>query len=873
VSQSIVHAPVSSREPSDRARRSPRDAIAEAARIPIERLLDELGTSPLGLAAEEAAERLEIHGPNRVAQEGAPPWYAQLYRAFSNPFNILLLGLAAISFATGDREATAIIAVMVALSASLRFTQELRSSVAAEKLRTMVKVTATIVRPAIKPTILETPIESLVPGDVVQLSAGDMVPADVRLLTSKDLFISQAVLTGEALPVEKDARTSPDPKMSALEAPNLCFLGTNVMSGAASAVVVATGPKTYLGSLARSLTKIRVETSFDKGVRAISYLLMRFSLGMALLVFVLNGAFKHDWWEAFLFAVSIAVGLTPEMLPMIVSGALAIGAVTMSKKKVVVKRINSIQNIGAIDILCTDKTGTLTQDKVILEHYRDVGGDESEDVLRYAYLNSYYQTGLKNLLDQAILAHREIPVSVDRKIDEIPFDFARRMMSVVIDDGHTRQLITKGAPEAVFERCTHFELGGEILAIDELFLPDLKEEVDRLGAEGFRVLAIAYKDVDQGRETFSRDDEHDLIMKGYVAFLDPPKETAVEAIAALRTHGVSVKVLTGDNDLVTRNVCRHVGLPSARVVLGHEVQSMDDAMLASTAEAETVFARLTPTDKERIVSALRSRGHAVGFLGDGINDAPALRAADVGISVDNAVDIAKESADLILLEKSLLVLEDGVLEGRRVFANIIKYIKMGASSNFGNTFSVLGASVFLPFLPMMPIQLLVQNLLYDFSQLGIPFDTVDEEYLALPRKWRIDEIGRFMVFIGPLSSIFDYTTFVLMFYVFGANTLERAALFHSGWFVEGLLSQTLIVHMIRTRKIPFIQSRPAPALLFATAVVMAIGIALPFTPIGASVGLVPLPPPYFAWLAATLAAYAVLMQLVKTTYARRYGFI
>ncbi|HUB08735.1 MAG TPA: magnesium-translocating P-type ATPase, partial [Myxococcales bacterium] len=632
------------------------------------------------------------------------------------------------------------------------------------------------------------------------------------------------------------------------------------------------GESTYLGSVAESLVGQRVLTSFELGIRGVSYLLLRFMAVMTVVVFLINGFTKHDWKEAFFFAIAVAVGLTPEMLPMIVSGTLAIGALAIAKKKVIVKRLNSIQNFGAMDTLCTDKTGTLTQDRVVLEKYCDVVREEDRGVLELAYYNSFHQTGLKNLLDKAVLAHGPPPETRVTKVDEIPFDFSRRVMSVVVDvDGH-RWLIAKGAPEAIFKRCGRVEIGGEVQDLDPLIFPDLQKELDQLQEQGFRVLALAYKDVPKDRSVFGKDDEQDLVLRGYVAFLDPPKESTRQALAALDKHGVHVKVLTGDNDLVTRKICGDVGIPVGHIVLGHDVEKASEAELEDIVETSNVFARLSPGDKDRVVRALRRRGHVVGFMGDGINDAPALRSADVGISVDNAVDIAKESADLILLEKDLLVLENGVIEGRRVFGNIIKYIKMGTSSNFGNMFSVLSASAFLPFLPMLPIQILTQNLLYDFSQLAIPFDRVDEEYLATPRQWRIDDIRRFMLFFGPVSSIFDYVTFGLMFFVLHANTPAHQALFQSSWFVEGLLSQTLIVHMIRTRKIPFLQSNPSPALAFGTAAVMAVGLALPFTPLGAGLGMVPLPPIFFAWLVAILLGYALLAQLVKGFYVRRWGY-
>jgi len=831
-------------------------------------------TGATGLTTEEAGRRLAEHGGNQVAHERPPSWYLHLWHGFANAFSALLAILATVSWATGDRESAIIIAVMVLVSGMLRFFQERRASLAAEKLQEMVRVTTTVVRRDAAGVSRESeiPIRQLVPGDIVRLSAGDMIPADVRLLSAKDLFIAQSALTGEALPVEKTPAPALAPAVNPLELTNVAFLGTNVTSGTATAIVLNTGDDTYLGSIAGSLVGPRALTSFERGIRGVSLLLLRFMAVMTVVVFLINGLTKHDWKEAFFFALAIAVGLTPEMLPMIVTGTLAIGAVAMSKKKVIVKRLNSIQNFGAMDVLCTDKTGTLTQDRIVLEKYCDVVREEDEGVFELAFYNSFHQTGLRNLLDKAVLAHKTVPTGKVVKIDEIPFDFSRRLMSVVLDVDGTRKLIAKGAPESIFKRCGRVELGGEVQELDPLLLPDLVEELDQLQAQGFRVLAVAYKDVSQDRSVFSKEDEQDLVLRGYVAFLDPPKISTRVALAALEKHGVHVKVLTGDNDIVARKICGDVGLVVGRVVLGSDVERASDEELTALVEPATLFARLSPAHKERVVRALQRNGHVVGFMGDGINDAPALRAADVGISVDNAVDIAKESADLILLEKDLLVLEDGVLEGRRVFGNITKYIKMGTSSNFGNMFSVLGASAFLPFLPMLPIQLLTQNLLYDFSQLAIPFDRVDEEYLLKPRQWRIDDIRRFMIWFGPVSSIFDYLTFALLFFVLKANGPQHQALFQSAWFVEGLLSQTLIVHMIRTRKIPFLQSSPAPALALTTVAVMAIGIVIPFTGFGRSLGMVAPPGIFFVWLIFILLAYAALAQVVKTWFVRRYGY-
>jgi Mg2+-importing ATPase len=844
--------------------------LVEAARREPDEVCQELDTSPNGLTQLEAERRLEQHGPNEVAQEREHGWAWRLLMACRNPLVILLAILAAVSLATGDVRATTVMALMVLLGVGLRFVQESRADKAAAKLKAMIKVTATCFRDG---QMKELPLRELVPGDIVKLSAGDMIPADVRILTAKDLFIIQASLTGESLPVEKHARETRQ-NLSPIELCTICFLGTSVESGTATAAVVATGPQTYFGSMARSIAGQQVQTAFDRGVNRFTWLMIKFIMVMVPIVFVINGITKQDWKEAFFFAIAVAVGLTPEMLPMIVSVCLSKGALAMSSKKVIVKRLNSIQNIGAMNVLCTDKTGTLTLDRVILEHHCDVVQREDEGVLEDAYLISHFQTGLKNVLDRAILDHEEVLEQVKRKVvgkvDEIPFDFSRRLMSVVVETPEGKhRLLSKGAPEAIFSRCTQFELDGEILPTEQVLINDLREEYEKLSSEGFRVLAVAFKDLER-RPAYSKDDENDLILKGYVAFLDPPKETAGPAIAALQKHGVAVKVLTGDNDLVSCKVCQDVGLPTEKVLLGTQVEAMSDNELAEAADQATLFARLSPAHKQRIVRALQSRGHVVGFMGDGINDAPGLRAADVGISVDTAVDIAKESANIILLEKSLMVLEEGVLEGRKVFANILKYIRMGASSNFGNMFSVLGASAFLPFLPMAPLQVLTNNLLYDFSQVPIPTDNVDEEQIAKPRPWLIDEIKRFILFIGPISSIFDYSTYFVMLYVF--NCWDNESLFQTGWFVESLMTQTLIIHVIRSNRIPFLHTQPSWPLIATSVVIMAIGIWLPASPLGPWLGFQKLPDLYWPILALTLIGYVALTQLVKT-WLHRKGWI
>jgi Mg2+-importing ATPase len=844
--------------------------LLEAGRLDAAALLTKLDTQRVGLTSEEAERRLEQHGPNALAKDEGHTRLELLLKALLNPLVVLLTVLATISFITGDVRAAVVMALMVVLGVALRFTQESRADTAAQALRAMIKITATVVRDG---TPRELPLADLVPGDVLMLAAGDMIPADVRVVTAKDLFVIQASLTGESMPVEKVDAAEPAARGSALELRNLCFLGTSVESGTAMGVVVATGERTYLGSLAKTMAAQQTQTAFDKGVSRFTWLMLRFMAVMVPLVFVINGLTKHDWKEAFFFAMAVAVGMTPEMLPMIVTVCLSKGAILLSHKKVIVKRLNSIQNFGAMDVLCTDKTGTLTADRVVLERHCDVQIEEDDEVLALAYFNSHFQTGLKNVLDRAILAHREIHqqfhVPDHRKVDEIPFDFSRRLMSVVITqpDG-THRLICKGAPEAVFTRCPWFEYGDEVLPMERVLLDDLRIEYERLSADGFRVLAIAYRDF-APKEAYGKDDERDLVLRGYVAFFDPPKDSASPAIEALRQHGVAVKVLTGDNDAVSKKVCHDVGIPLGRVLLGAQVECMSDAELADVVEETTLFARLSPGHKHRVVTALQKKGHVVGFLGDGINDGPALRAADVGISVDSAADIARESADIILLEKSLMILEEGILEGRKVFANILKYVRMGASSSFGNMFSVVGASAFLPFVPMAPMQILTNNLLYDFSQVPIPTDDVDAEQIAKPQPWSMARITKFILFIGPCSSVFDYSTYLLMWYVFGATSTEHAALFQTGWFVESLLTQTLIIHVIRTNKVPFLQSRASWPLVLTSLGVMAIGVWLPSSPFASALGFAPLPHAYWALLLATLALYVALTQGVKVWLLRK----
>jgi P-type Mg2+ transporter len=865
-----------------------RPQTLDAAYASSEELLASLKTSDSGLSDREASDRLAEHGFNEVAFHRAAPILWQLFRNFGNPFVGLLSALSVISFLVGAVEAGSLISFMVVVSVLLRFIQEFRSTRTMARLRALVGTNVTVTRISDSGDChrREIPLKEVVPGDMIRLGAGDMIPADIRLLSTRDLFVSQSVLSGEALPVEKFETLQPQygagifgtELPNPIDLPNLCFMGTNVVSGTGTAVVVATGEETLFASLARRTAAQRSSTSFDRGINSVSWLFIRFMLLLVPVVFLLNGFTKGDWASAFLFALSVAVGLTPEMLPVVIAANLTRGAISMVRNKVIVKRLNSIEDLGAMNILCIDKTGTLTIDRIILERHLDILGRADDAVLRYAYLNSYFQTGLKNLLDAAILEHGELHEALHigesyRKVDELPFDFGRRRMSVIVEVGRQRhELICKGAVEEVLQVCSSAKVQGRIVPLSRELRNSVARLCDEMNEEGLRVLAIAYKDiaVSQANYQYRSKDEAELVLAGFIAFLDPPKETSAEALAALRAEGVAVKILTGDSELVARRICKWVNLEVESALLGSEVESMSNAQLQNSATRTTLFAKLTPLQKSRVISALKAAGNTVGFLGDGINDAAALREADVGISVDTAVDVAKESADIVMLEKSLTVLVDVVIEGRRNSANIVKYIKMAASSNFGNILTVLGCSAFLAFLPMLPLQLLVQNLLYDLSQTTIPFDPVDAEDLAKPRRWEAQGIARFMLVLGPISSLFDLATFALLWWALGASTVDKQALFQSGWFVEGLLSQTLIVHMIRTRKVPFFQSWPCAPLLFTTMVIVTIGAILPFTAIGSAIGLVRLPPVYFFWLAGILFGYCLVVQTVKIWFLKQF---
>lgn len=892
--------------------------IQFAATHPIQETLGYLNTTLCGLEPGKVEENRSEYGSNKVTREKKKTLPQRLAGAFINPFTAILFCLALVSSFTDmifphfslfgcvpkdfDCLTVVIILTMVFLSGTLRFVQESRSGNAAEKLLAMITTTCTVTRKGQE--MAEIPLNEVVVGDIVHLSAGDMLPADVRILDAKDLFVSQASLTGESEPIEKIPMVN-ETRDAITDYTNIAFMGSNVISGSASAVVVTVGDHTLFGSMASEVAHEAVETSFSKGVNAVSWVLIRFMLVMVPLVFVANGITKGDWLSAFLFGISIAVGLTPEMLPMIVTTCLAKGAVSMSKKQTIVKNLNSIQNFGAIDILCTDKTGTLTQDKVVLEYHLNVNGEDDLRVLRHAYLNSYFQTGYKNLMDVAIIQKTEEeeaddPQLVDLsehyvKVDEIPFDFARRRLTTVVQnrDGKT-QMVTKGAVEEMLSICSFAECDGKVRPMTKELKSRILATVDDLNEKGFRVLAIAQKSNPSPAGAFGVTDECDMVLMGYLAFLDPPKESTADAIKALKAHGVTTKILTGDNDKVTCTICKQVGLKVRNMLLGSDLENMSDQELAKAAETTDVFAKLTPDQKARVVSVFRENGHTVGFMGDGINDASAMKSADIGISVDTAVDVAKESADIVLLEKDLMVLEEGIIEGRKTYANMIKYIKMTASSNFGNMFSVLAASALLPFLPMESLQLIFLNLIYDLSCTAIPWDNVDEEFISVPRKWDASSVGSFMMWIGPTSSVFDWMTYIFMYFVFcplfvsrgvlyndlashfaGADLVRMqtayVAMFQTGWFIESMWSQTLVIHMIRTPKLPFIQSHASAPLTLMTFTGIGVLTIIPFTTFGRMLGFVALPTAYFAYLIPCILLYMVLATSLKKAYVRHYG--
>ena len=861
-----------------------------------EALLAHYGAAPTGLTQEQAERSREEWGRNALTYGKREPVAKRLFSAFINPFTVILLALAVISAVTDialaspgeENYATVlIIATMVLLSGGLRFVQETRSGNVADKLLGMLHTTACVEREGQK---AEIPLEELVVGDLVHLSAGDMIPADLRILGAKDLFVSQSALTGESEAVEKLEDALPQ-REALTDTANLAFLGSNVVSGSAKALVLAVGNDTMLGRMAKELNTKPPKTTFEKGVNSVSWVLIRFMLLMVPVVLFVNGFTKGDWMQAALFAISVAVGLTPEMLPMIVTTSLAKGALAMSKQKVILKNLNSIQDLGSMDILCTDKTGTLTQDKVVLEYHLNVDGQEDDRVLRHAFLNSYFQTGLKNLIDLAVIQKQEelgaqALVEKYTKVDEIPFDFQRRRMSVVVQDQEGKtQLVTKGAVEEMLQCCTWAECGGKVLPLEDEVRRRVLAKANQLNSQGMRVIAVAQKTNPSPVRQFSVADEQGMVLLGFLALLDPPKATTKAAIQALQAYGVPVKILTGDNEKVTQAICRQVGLPVERILLGTDLERLNDQELGRLAEDITVFAKLSPQQKARVVRVLREKGHTVGYMGDGINDAAAMQAADVGISVDTAVDIAKETASVVLLEKDLMVLEQGVLEGRRTYANMMKYIKMTASSNFGNMFSVLAASAFLPFLPMASLHLILLNLIYDVCCTAMSWDNVDPEYLKAPRKWEAKGIGRFMLWMGPTSSVFDIATYLLLYFVVcplatGGQLYTQltdpaaqalyVALFQTGWFVESMWTQTLVIHMLRTEKLPFVQSRASVPVALLSLAGIALVTAIPFTPLAAPLEMAALPPVYFLLLGILVAGYMLLVTAVKNVYVRRY---
>jgi Mg2+-importing ATPase len=835
--------------------------------------LAELNSKTEGLDEGEVAKRLKIYGANIIADEKKTNHFLKLIGILKSPLNLLLITLAVVNLIVGDVRSAGVIILMVLLSIFLNFYQETKAAIAADKLKAIIHTKTTVIRNNIKQEIL---LRNVVPGDIVYLYSGTIIPGDSRLISSKDLFINQAMLTGESLPVEKHVVDSKLDEKGALEFCNLCFLGTSVESGVAQALILSTGKNTYLGSIATDIDKNDHISDFNKELKQFVNLILKFMVFMVPAVFLLNGFFKGSWFEAFLFAIAVAVGIAPEMIPTIVAVNLSKGAMVLAKKKVIVKHLDAIENLGVMDILCTDKTGTITEGTVVLEKHLDIYGKESAQSLHYAYLNSYFQTGVKNILNEAILKHDEaaekLEITKYSKVDEIPFDYNRRKMSVIVQDNKGKSmLVCAGAVEEIIASCANVLADNKVISLKD-FSDEKKLSIEEeLNKEGFRVIAVAYKENDVAKKVFDVKDENEMTFVGFLAFFDPPKQSVRETIQDLEDLGVKVKILTGDNEIITRKICTDVGMVVSKILLGSEIEKLSDEELEKEVEEISIYAKLSPFDKERIIKSLRNKNHVVGFLGDGINDSLSLIAADVGISVDTAADIAKESSDLILLEKSLLVLKDGIMEGRRIFENIIKYIKMAASSNFGNMFSVVGGSIFLPFLPMLPVQILTNNMLYDFSQMTIPTDKVDENLLVKPKKWNFKNIKRFILFFGPISSLFDYATFFVMLYVFHAWT--NPALFHTGWFVESLLSQTLIVHIIRTSKIPFFQSWASWPLIISTLSVIAVGIYLPFSSFAGAFKFLPLPPLFFVLLFIGLILYFLLTQFLKMWFIKKYEWI
>ena len=878
-----------------------KERLAAAIQTPFKESLAFYHTSLKGLDSEQVEENRDLYGENTITKGQEDSILKKIYESIINPFTIILLVIAFISLVTNvwlakpgqeDPTTSIIIVVLVLISGGIRFVQELRSDKATTNLSKMIVNTATVIRDGLEQ---ELPIDELVVGDLVKLSAGDMIPADVILFESRDFFVQQSGLTGESDAVEKLAlnKATSQNIESLLEAESLAFMGTNVISGSATAMVLAVGDDTMMGAIEQTLNTYDEPTSFEREMNSISWLLIRLMLVMVPIVFFANGLTDGDWLEAGVFALSVGVGLTPEMLPMIITASLAKGSIIMAKEKVVIKKLNAIQDLGAIDILCTDKTGTLTQDEIVLEYPLDIHGDLDMAVLRRAYLNSHFQTGLKNLMDRAIISRTEkeakehaILKNLDtsfQKIDELPFDFERRRMSVIVkDDSNVVSMVTKGALEEMLNISTHVEYRGEIIPLTEDIRQEVLAEVAQLNRQGLRVLGVGYKSGLREDYAYTVTDESDMILTGYLAFLDPPKPSAAPAIQALLEHGVRTKILTGDNEKVTQAICEKVGLDVEHILLGADIDQMTDQELADVVEKVTVFAKLSPDQKARIILQLKRNGHGVGYMGDGINDAPSMKVADVGISVDTAVDIAKETADVILLDKDLMVLETGIVEGRKVYANMTKYIKMTVSSNFGNIFSLLVASIFLPFLPMAPVHLIVLNLVYDLSCVALPFDNVDQDFLKQPHTWEAKSITRFMVWMGPISSVFDILTFIFLYfiivplmtgyhYVHGSESaLQFIILFQTGWFIESMWSQTMVIHMLRTAKVPFVQSRPAWLVILTTLIAAIFVTSLPYGPLVNILRLAPLGLPYFFFLICIIFLYMFSVTVIKKFYIRKY---
>ena len=878
-----------------------KERFITALQEPLETTFATYKTSALGLVDDQVEENRDTYGENVITKGQEDSMIKKIYESIINPFTVILLVIALVSFITnvwlakpGEQDPTTsiIIVTLVLISGGIRFIQELRSDKAASNLSRMIVNTATVLRDGSEQ---EIPIDEIVVGDVIKLSAGDMIPADVVLIDSRDFFVQQSGLTGESDAVEKVCLRKADSQNldSLLESESLAFMGTNVISGRATALVLVVGDETMMGAIEQTINTFDEPTSFEREMNTISWLLIRLMLVMVPVVFVINGLTDGDWLEAGVFALSVGVGLTPEMLPMIITASLAKGSIIMAKEKVVIKKLNAIQDLGAIDILCTDKTGTLTQDEIVLEYPLDIHGDLDLSVLRRAYLNSYFQTGLKNLMDRAIINRtqkeakkHEIVRDLDQtfhKIDELPFDFERRRMSVIVkDEDGVVSMVTKGALEEMLSVSTYVEYKGEIKRLTDEVRQEVLAEVAQLNEQGLRVLGVSYKtDLDEN-DIFSVEDERDMILTGYLAFLDPPKPSAAPAIKALAEYGVTTKILTGDNEKVTQAVCEKVGLDVERILLGSEIDTMTDQELAQVVETTTVFAKLSPDQKARIILSLKNNGHKVGYMGDGINDAPSMKVSDVGISVDTAVDIAKETADVILLDKDLMVLEKGLVEGRKVYANMTKYIKMTVSSNFGNIFSLLFASIFLPFLPMAPVHLIVLNLIYDLSCIALPFDNVDKEFLKKPRIWEANSIMRFMAWIGPISSVFDIITYMLLYFLvvpmilghgYNHGATDAAAfimVFQTGWFIESMWSQTMVIHMLRSPKLPFIQSRPAFSVVVTTLAAAFFVTSLPYSPLASILKLSQLNGLYFVLLFAIIVLYMLSVTVVKRIYIKKY---